>query len=221
MKVKSGVTIAVGLVGAMATIWQMSAVQASSGKELTSAPQVIGPLILAGEDANHAYVGSKNCRKCHFKEYKSWSDTAHAKAFDILLPGNSAEAKKAHGLDPAKDYSTDEKCVKCHVVGLGKEGGYEIGGDEKKMKDLLGVGCESCHGPGEAYIEFHEKVMKEKMNYKSEQMHALGMAKITADTCKQCHNEESPTFDASKPFDFEEMSKTGVHDHHELKYRTD
>lgn len=219
MNAKRGLGIAVVLVATGSTFWQLSVVSAAAQTSAVTAATAVPSVLLAGDEGDVSYVGNKSCKKCHFKQNKSWGDTPHAKAFDILLPGNSAEAKTAHGLDPSKDYSTDEKCVKCHVVGLGHEGGYKIGGDEKEMKDLVGVGCESCHGAGGKYVEFHEQIMKEKKNYKVDEMYAVGMTKVDVDTCKKCHNAESPTFDDSKPFDFDEMVKKGAHENQELKYR--
>ena len=101
------------------------------------------------------YVGSKSCKKCHIKIYKSWEKGAKAKTLDALKPGEASEAKTKHGLDTAKDYSKDESCLACHSVGFGKPGGYAAPaeGDEaaaKKAKALAGVGCESCHGPGKS-----------------------------------------------------------------------
>lgn len=219
MRAKSGVLIATTLVGMGAMIWQMSTARAVSVQEIAGVSRAVVSGLLADGDAEAAYVGNKKCKTCHFKQNKSWKKTPHAKALDILKPGNSAEAKQAHGLDPNKDYTTEAKCVKCHVTGLGHAGGYTIGGDEKKMKYLVGVGCEMCHGAGAPYVDLHKKIMKEKKPYTQAEMHAAGMVKIDADTCKKCHNEESPTFDASNPFDYEERLKTGVHEHIDLKYR--
>jgi len=41
----------------------------------------------AGWAADHAYVGSNKCRKCHMKEFKSWQESAMAKSFEVLKPG--------------------------------------------------------------------------------------------------------------------------------------
>lgn len=46
--------------------------------------------------------------------------------------------------DKWKEADWRKACAKCHVVGY----------DEKTMKWVeLGVGCESCHGPGEAHVK--------------------------------------------------------------------
>ena len=74
--------------------------------------------------AEHPYVGTNNCKKCHIKEWKSWSETKMAKTFDVLKPGAEAEKKTAAGLDPNKDYTNDPTCVRCHSTGFGKPGGF-------------------------------------------------------------------------------------------------
>ena len=38
---------------------------------------------LAAQD-EFAYVGVKNCKKCHLKQWKSWSQTSMAQAYDNL-----------------------------------------------------------------------------------------------------------------------------------------
>lgn len=173
-----------------------------------------------GRVADAAYVGSKSCFKCHFKEHGSWTKKAHAKALEVLKPGQAAEAKTKAKLDPAKDYTADPSCVGCHTTGYGKPGGYpEVGkewtAEEKARAPLLaGVGCESCHGPGEKSNAF--KVANKE--YKWAEVEALGMVKPTEALCKGCHNEKSPTY---KPFDFEARKKDGVHDLFPLKFKHD
>ena len=43
--------------------------------------------------------------------------------------------------------------------------------------------------------------------------------KIEAATCTACHNDKSPTMDASKPFDFEKQKVEGSHENFPLKQR--
>lgn len=174
--------------------------------------------------ADAQYVGSDKCKKCHFKEYKSWKETKKYETFEVLMPGKAADVKAKHGLDASKDYTRDESCIKCHVTGYGHEGGYAMPpeGDEKaakKAKKLAGVGCESCHGPGSAYIDLHEEILKSKREYTRDEMYAAGMWKIEATVCTSCHNEENPTHDAANPFDFEKRKMEGGHEQFELKYR--
>lgn len=170
--------------------------------------------------ADAAYVGSKSCFKCHFKEHGSWMKKGHAKAFEALKPGQAAEVKTKAKLDPAKDYTKDATCVACHVTGYGKPGGYpEVAKDwsaEEKARALLleGVGCESCHGPGEKSNAF--KVANKE--YKWAEVEKLGMVKPSEVLCKGCHNEKSPTY---KPFDYEQRKKDGIHELFPLKFKHD
>lgn len=223
MRTKYGVVLSVGTLALGFTMWQVaSSARASTGVEGLQLSQALTALTPAAEETvEHAYEGSTSCRKCHIRQFRSWSSSVHGKAFDILKPGERADVKKAHNLDPDKDYTTEANCVKCHVTGFGKKGGYAMDADDKHKQNFIHVGCESCHGPGSAYNELHDEIMKSKRKYQVEEMYAAGMTKIDINTCKQCHNEESPTFDASKPFDFEQAVKDGVHDRVELKQRAE
>jgi len=167
------------------------------------------------------YVGSKSCKKCHIKQYKSWAEGKKAATLDILKPGQATESKEKHGLDPNKDYSTDESCLKCHATGFGEPGGYAVPDPEdknavKKAKALAGAGCESCHGPGSEYTKLHKEIKESKRTYKVEELHAAGQMKIDEANCTRCHNEKSPTYVS---FDFATKKEMGSHEHLELKQR--
>lgn len=178
----------------------------------------------AESGGEHAYVGSKKCKKCHIKEHKSWAKTKHASALDALKPGEAPEVKAKFNIDVAKDFTTDETCLACHVTGFGKEGGYTTPDPEdkkavRKAKALAVVGCEICHGPGSAYIKIHEEVFRSKRKYKVEEFYAAGMAKVDENTCLQCHNDKNPTYDSEEPFDFATMKTKDLHEVFPLKYR--
>jgi hypothetical protein len=165
------------------------------------------------------FEGSKSCQKCHFKEYASWQKTKMAQAFKSLKPGEAAEGKKQAKLDPAKDYTRDPGCVSCHVTGYGKPGGYpaivegkEWTLEEKARAPLMeGVGCESCHGPGEKTSPYK----KDRKEYRWADIVKLGAVHPDAKLCATCHNPQSPTF---KEFTFEEKVGKDTHDLLKLKY---
>ena len=194
----------------------------TDGNRMFSRPA--GDVAMGGEEPSYSYVGSFRCKKCHLGEYKSWEATRMAKSFDILKPGQHKEAKEKFKIDVGKDYTNDEKCLKCHTVGFQQAGGYAVpaGDDEKairKAEKLAGVGCESCHGPGSAYVEVFEEILKSKRKYKVEELYAVGLRKLDETTCKICHNQEGPTFDPAVPFDYEKRKQDGVHTLQPLKQR--
>lgn len=169
----------------------------------------------APQAAEHAYVGTKQCKKCHIKEWKSWSDTKMAHAFDSLKPGEAAEAKKAAGLDPAKDFTKDATCLRCHATGHGAEGGFV---DFETTPDMAGVGCESCHGPGGTYTKSEYMSFKNK-EYKKADLVAVGLVgEVGKAQCITCHNKDNPTAGADYVFDYEAMKDKGLHETFPLKY---
>ncbi len=87
------------------------------------------------QDTLSGYVGSQACATCHRNEFDQWAHTSHATAFNTLLT-------------VGKQFYSE--CVSCHVTGFRYETGYQIGNQERK--ELVDVGCETCHGPGKQHI---------------------------------------------------------------------
>ncbi len=175
--------------------------------------------LLAAAPANaeeHPFVGSKNCKKCHIKQYKSWEETKMASAYESLKPGVDVEAKAAMGKSADVDYTQDPECVACHVTGLGKEGGFV---SEAETPELAGVGCETCHGAGGTYIQDGYMTLKNK-EYKRSELVAVGMVeKVGEAQCAACHNENVPI--EGYTFDFEAKKAEGTHESFPLKYDHD
>ena len=75
-------------------------------------------------------VGSAACAECHPAEDAHWRGTAHARSRVSL------EADQAEG---------NPDCLVCHAT---------VGAVEEGRRTYLeeGVGCESCHGPGEQHV---------------------------------------------------------------------
>ena len=81
------------------------------------------------------YVGSQPCAECHKEHFGRWLGHRHAAAYQTL------RRRKRHH---------DPECVDCHVVGLSYASGFR---DAQRTPSLVGVGCESCHGPGNLHCE--------------------------------------------------------------------
>ena len=179
----------------------------------------------ADEKKDPTYIGTAKCKKCHLKQFKSFTKSSplHT-SFENLKPDVKAEEKKAAKLDPKKDYTKDPTCLKCHVTAYGAASGYpavvkdkEWTADEKARATALeGVQCEGCHGAGSKYSVFK----KENKEYKRSQIVALGaVSPPTEAQCAPCHAKECPTMPADYKFDFEKKKMSeAVHAHKKLKY---
>jgi hypothetical protein len=158
-------------------------------------------------DKEPLYVGAKKCRTCHKKElignqYGEWEKGPHAEAFDKLKSEDAVKIAKEKGI-AGPPHQADE-CLKCHVTAYGEDAARFSKG--KKLKAADGVQCESCHGPGSLYRK--KKVMSDH-----EKSIAAGMWEPGEDEkiCTGCHNDESPTWDAEKGFDYEKRKEEIAH----------
>jgi len=169
----------------------------------------LGSTIVLGSDAlaaEHKYVGVGDCGKCHKKELMgdqlaAWKKGPHAKAFETLKGDEAAKIAKERKLAvPA--YESDD-CLKCHVTAYGAPASAF---KKKPLKHSDGVQCESCHGPGSDY-------RKKKIMSDLDKSIAAGMWEPGKDEkiCLKCHNDESPSWDASKGFVYEEAKKEIAH----------
>jgi hypothetical protein len=139
-------------------------------------------------------IGAPKCKGCHKAktgdQWKIWTESAHARAFETLASEKSKNIAKEKGLG---DPQTEDACLKCHATKSSLGAGVVVN-QKGKYADTEGVGCESCHGPGSDYKS--KKVMVDP-----EAARGAGLIMIgSAEGCTHCHNEESPTF---KGFDFE------------------
>lgn len=148
------------------------------------------PVDAVSEDPKrHNYVGVDLCKICHKKkelgdEYDIWTNTQHSRAFYTLGTPEAREIAAGLGI---KDPQQSGKCLRCHST-------CHVFTEEKVASDLRledGVQCESCHGAGEDYS--FGKVMESL-----EQAEANGLIMPTEETCRKCHNPESPTWNPEK-----------------------
>ncbi len=101
-------------------------------------------------------VGAETCKACHPAAYEAWHASPHARARESL-PERSRN---------------DKRCLSCHAPDI------EDG--------LVGVSCESCHGPGRSYSAPY--VMRDP-----ELARAVGLADPGERTCAGCHTESTPS----------------------------
>src|SRR3989339_1966324 len=112
---------------------------------------------IAQDSPKFQYIGSKKCKMCHSADkkggqFKSWEASKHAQAHAVLA---SPEAKKIAAEKGIADPQKDGKCLKCHVTAYGVDAKFL--GEKYSMEE--GIGCESCHGAGEKYMD--KKTMEE------------------------------------------------------------
>lgn len=85
------------------------------------------------------FVGSEKCQACHQDAYDVWAASKHAHATETLVK-----------LSPHREY--DPECISCHATGWNPQEYFPYvssGFDSlKTTPQLVGNGCENCHGPG-------------------------------------------------------------------------
>ena len=137
----------------------------------------------------HNYVGVELCKLCHKKKelgdkYDTWANTSHSKAFYTL---GTPEAKEIGVKLGIKNPQQSSNCLRCHSTNHAFT-------EEKVAEDLQvedGVQCESCHGPGEDYM--YLEVMEDIGEAAD-----MGLVMPTEETCRKCHNPESPTYNPER-----------------------
>ena len=154
---------------------------------------------LASDSQSHKYIGANKCKMCHASEskgnqYKVWSESKHAKAYQDLATDDAKKAAEKAGLKT--DAQKSAECLKCHVTAYSEK-------EDLKGEILVtdGIQCESCHGAGGDYKSL--SVMKDK-----QQAIAAGLVIPDKEMCIKCHNSESPYF---KGFDFDSFYKKIAH----------
>jgi len=132
------------------------------------------PAAAASATTTQAYAGTNQCFSCHRAQTDKWSDTKHTHAFS----------------DIPKIYQNDVACLKCHVTGFGKSGGYVAAGE----KDLLMVGCEACHGPGAMHVDAAKRFVLANPGEEAQaekEMRETIVKTPTDKVCITCHIEQA------------------------------
>lgn len=157
----------------------------------------------AEEKTQREFVGVGKCKMCHKSEqageqFKIWSESAHAKAYETLASETALKIAKANGIENPQE---DDTCLRCHVTAHGVDAKFL--GTKYAKED--GVGCESCHGPGGDY---YKKSTMEALVAGTQDPAEVGLIMPDEKVCITCHNDKSPTYTA---FKFDEMVKKIAH----------
>lgn len=126
------------------------------------------------------YVGSEKCKKCHEHAYEVWKNSPHPHAYETLCTKATRPNLRQY----------DGECVVCHVTGFGFSSGFQ---SEKETPKLVGVGCESCHGPSGLHAKdpnnpaFRAAINPWKANAKDPKD---VVTRIDA-SCQKCHDADN------------------------------
>ncbi len=151
------------------------------------------------------FVGTATCVDCHTQAAEVFEKTPHAHATETLIKRT----------DPPRIY--DPECLSCHVTGWEpqKQFPFETGYlSLNATPDLVGNGCENCHGPGAKHAAAENGEI-DVTDAEREQLRAALRLKIVANEgnkkgqeyekgkvvqmCMQCHDlDNSPEFDFQK-----------------------
>ena len=103
----------------------------------------------------HGVIGSSKCGNCHDQQTEWWFEDPHFASADRFFEGSPKALQIAsfYGLNSAEMIMGNRICADCH-------GTVQKGRENREIRD--GVGCESCHGPAEDYLEPHQEGEKQQ-----------------------------------------------------------
>lgn len=139
------------------------------------------------------FVGALVCKDCHnIKDtnpvFSKWSISDHATSYVNLSTELARKIADENGVNESPQKSL--YCLKCHSTGFGvSHKNYDEGFDP-----LMGVQCESCHGPGSMHVKNAKLITTGKKE-------ALSLANVDQKRCEQCHKPGIH----GKSFDYSEM----------------
>jgi hypothetical protein len=137
-------------------------------KQGVEASQPAAPRTSAPPSKNDVYAGLTKCAACHFKQYEDWKTSPHGRTFDYL---------------PVK-YRNDAECLKCHTGKYGR-----AASERAPTKNLSGVSCEDCHGPGREHSNLALRYVANGQELTDEAVNVLRskIQRTALDQCIKCH----------------------------------
>ncbi len=105
---------------------------------------------VSADQSNATYTGSEQCGLCHNAQFNQWDNTPHG----IYFFDDSEWLY--NGVPTNKLTRCGDSMLPCHTVGYNDidHGGFDPdqSWDSDHNINLLGIGCEDCHGPGSEHI---------------------------------------------------------------------
>ncbi len=157
-------------------------------------------VLLRDKNIETRYIGSEICAGCHPGAHAIWSKNenhGHNVAFETLKKAEKPSLRQFDG-----------ECMQCHTTGFKHDTGFNDPNIKTKMKDkLLGVGCESCHGPSSAHANNPNNLGVRKFINPWAKQHNQGVPEHVRRQrinifCQSCHDIENDVhwdFDKSWP----------------------
>jgi YVTN family beta-propeller protein len=137
------------------------------------------------------YVGAIACATCHgaqsnSRAYATWRMSPHAAAYATLATPRADEIAREMGVTGSPQQA--DRCLACHATGGGEPAGRFL----ESFDPAQGVQCESCHGPGSAYLA--QAVMLDPVAATD-----AGLRKVDRTICVRCHTPgiHGHSFDAA------------------------
>lgn len=162
----------------------------------TYSPSDPTPSLSAQEEVipEHNYIGVDRCgnSRCHGSErlgnqYAVWESSDHAHAYQTLASSEALAIGQERGIANPQE---SEECLRCHMTAYNVPLEYR----RESFDQTRGVQCESCHGPGADYSPI--RIMRNR-----DEAIANGLLIPNEETCRACHNEESPSY---REFNFDD-----------------
>ena len=174
--------------GMPTTVIHRSVVSAALGAFLLSTPAAA---------QTFDYLGPNKCINCHdHDDEKEWWEKedgpppdGHINALKQMENVDSSKYAGAVGLDASLDgvYDLEGSCVTCHST--------VFKGDAN-----AGVSCETCHGPGSAYLDSHQEDDSYQDSLSKGMRDVIGSLQNWASDCVTCHvMDDQRLIDAGHP----------------------
>jgi hypothetical protein len=162
----------------VATALALACLTLAAASPAAAANKHLGPATCAST-ACHGKLAPDSKRNVPLNEYRTWlNDDSHSRAFKILQSAASQAIASKLGLPNAAGAKI---CLDCHAD--------NVPAAERGPKFQLsdGVGCESCHGGGEKWIESHAALNSTHKDNLAKGMYPSEQPLPRAQLCLSCH----------------------------------